>query len=404
MAGFHRHARPVLAVLAAGAAAASIAAGPVAAQAMARSTPAPQAANNGATSPSLSLAIGQKGDPEVAAIGKHATLLYYTIVRGKWRRTQVAGPGTAQSGPSLVSLGAGKASIAVEGPHNELLLFNLRFGHWSRQIIAGPGSAGSTPSLASGPDGLAIAVDGPDQSLWFYWFEISHWHSTRVLVPTSAYSAPSLEIRGTQGAITGDPATEADIAVEGFDHDLIYAHAIPGLTFWTATSPGSGEALAYSAPSLLIVHGSGEIQGFGLMVVEGPHHRLTVVTDERGVFVIRDPAASNNTVYSAPSAAQNFGDSEREFPIVYQGRASKVFDLVTYANSVRETVDIVGSVRADSAPVAAAGAPKASTDDVIVEGVGNTLWYFDGAKPSSNTGVPRFAGTEIAGGGSTFAG
>jgi hypothetical protein len=384
-----------------------MAVGLVSTAAVAGSTPVPQTANNGATAPSLSLAIGQKGDPEIAAIGKHATLLYYTIVRGKWRRTQVAGPGTAQSGPSLVGLPGGKAAIAVEGPNNSLLLFTLRNGHWTRQMLAGATSTYSAPSLADGPLGLALAVEGSDNTLWFYYVEKGQWRNQEALGDQSAYSAPSLVMRGIHRAVFGDPASEADIAVEGSDHDLIYASAITGLTTWNATAEDGGAALAYSAPSLLVTDGADVIQGLAFIAVEGPHHRIVIESVERGTGFTYNSATTNNTVYSAPSITQNLADGRRPIVIAYQGRASKVFDLVVFYSSTGSApmkYDQVGSVHADSAPAAAAGAPKASTDDVIVEGAGNTLWYFDGAKPGSKSAVPKFLGTEIGGGGSTFGG
>jgi hypothetical protein len=386
--------------MAAVAVAATIAAGPVSAAARADGKQVAQIVNNNATEPSLSLAVGPKGVPEVAAIGKHATLLYYTIVRGKWRHTQVAGPGTAQSGPSLVSLGGGNAAIAVEGPTHLLLIFTLRNGHWKQRIIAGPG-AWSAPSLAEGPHGLELAVLGPKNSLWFYDLLGRVGTTTEILGPNGAYSAPSLVVRGAHRAATGDPASEADIAVEGSAHDLVYLYGIPGLTSWNSLV---GESLAYSAPSLLVTDGADFTQGIAYVVVEGPHHRLVLFSDEQGTVFTYNSAATNNTVYSAPSVAQNLGDSRRPLVIAYQGRASKVFDVVLFKGSTLTKYDVVGSVHADSAPAAAAGAPTASTADVIVEGAGNTLWYFHGARPSSGTGVPKFTAIEVGGGGTTFGG
>ena len=101
----------------------------------------------------------------------------------------------------------------------------------------------------------------------------------------------------------------------------------------------------------------------------------------------------------------NSADSRRPLDLFYQGRAGKLFDYVLF-NSTQspKPYDHVGSVHAESAPAVAAGAPKASTVDVIVEGTGNTLWYLQGPKPKSSSGLPRFTGTKIGGGGSTFGG
>jgi hypothetical protein len=394
--------RASLAALAAVAAATAFAAGPVTAQAMARGTAVPEAVNNSAKTPSLSLAIGPRGDPEIAAIGKHATLLYYTIVHGKWRHTQVAGAGTAESGPSLVNLGGNNAAIAVEGPHNVLLLFTLRSGHWTRQTIAGPGSAWSAPSLASGPEGPGIAVDGPANSLWFYWFERGQWHNNEVLI-ADTFSAPSLIFRGTHGAVPGDPVSEADIAVEGFDHDLEYAYAIPGLTTWNVLPADSGKPLAYSAPSIIVTDGADPVHGIVFMAMEGPRHRLVLLAYSDRVFEVFNVAKTNNTVYSAPSVGQNLGDLKRPVVVAFQGHGSKVYEFLLFTSG-RTKYDVVGSVHADSAPAAGAGSPTDSSDDVIVEGAGNTLWFFHAPRPASSTGVPKFAGVEIGGGGSTFGG
>jgi hypothetical protein len=404
MAGFHRHIGAAIAVLAAGAGAASIAAVPVAAQAKDERTVTAQATNSGAKAPSLSLAIGPKGAPEVAAIGKRAALEYYTIVRGKWRRTQVAGAGTAQSGPSLVSLAGGNAAIAVAGPKDDLLLFTLHNGHWSRKVIDGPGSALSAPSLANGPDGLAIAVEGPGKTLYFYWVLHGTWEVVQVLGPLTTYSAPALVIRNKQQAATDNPTGQADIAVEGASHVLTFATAALGYFTWTSENILTN--VAYSTPALLVtVHdGTDLVPGEPVFATEGPQHRIELAYFANGHAELY--TSKGNSIYSAPSLAQNLADGRRAVDLMYQAAASKVFDLILFYSG-KEPVQRfvkVSSVHADSAPAAAAGAPKASTADAIVEGAGNTLWYFQGPEPKSSSGLPRFTGLEIGGGGSTFGG
>ena len=112
--------RPSSAVLAAVIATASIGAGTASAVAATSRLPAgrvlPAAANPGAASPSLSLAVSSGGDPEVAAVGSRGSLWYYTEVKGKWRATKLAGKDTAYSGPSLISGPGSNAAVAVEGP------------------------------------------------------------------------------------------------------------------------------------------------------------------------------------------------------------------------------------------------------------------------------------------------
>jgi hypothetical protein len=403
MAGFHRHIRVALVVLAAGAVAASIAASPVAAQAKTERPLAAAATNSGARAPSLSLAIGPKGRPEVAAIGKGAALEYYTIVGGKWRRTQVAGAGTAQSGPSLVSLAGGNAAIAVAGPKDDLLLFTLHNGRWSRKVIDGPGSALSAPSMAIGPDGLAIAVVGPGNTLYFYWVLHGVWEVVQA-IGTPVYSAPSLVIRDKQQATTGDPVGEADIVVEGASHDLTYTFAEAGYETWTTENVLTNTA--YSTPSQIVTvrDGTDLVPGEPVWATEGPQHRIELAYFANGHAELY--TSKGNTIYSAPSLAENLADGRRAVDLLYQAAASKVFDLVLFFKTKEpgQLFTKVGSVHADSAPAAAAGSPKASTVDAIVEGAGNTLWYFQGPEPKSTSGLPRFTGVEIGGGGSTFGG
>jgi hypothetical protein len=399
----YRYVRAALAALAVSAVTASVAVGLAAAPAMAERTLTAQAANGGARAPSLSLAIGPHGRPEVAAIGKHATLLYYTTVRGKWRSTQVAGAGTAQSGPSLVSLAGGNAAIAVAGPKDDLLLFTLHNGHWSRQTIDGPGSALSAPSMALSPYGLAIAVAGPGKTLYFYWFRNGVWNIVQADGGTT-YSAPSLVIRNKQQAVTGAPAGQADIVVEGASHVLTFASAQPGYTTWFTENVLTNAV--YSTPSQLVTVKDGPdlVPGEAAWAFEGPQHRIELEYFANGHAEIY--ISKPNSIYSAPSLAQNLADGRRAVDMVYQAAASKVLDLVQFYSG-KEPVQrftSLGSVHADSAPAVAAGAPEASTVDAVVEGAGNTLWYFQGPEPKSSSSLPRFTGVEIGGGGSTFGG
>jgi len=43
-------------------------------------------------------------------------------------------------------------------------------------------------------------------------------------------------------------------------------------------------------------------------------------------------------------------------------------------------------------------------DDLIFQGTGNTLWYYDAPRPKLTSQVPNFSGSMIAGGGTTFGG
>jgi hypothetical protein len=378
-----------------------VGAGQVASLAAARSADIGAAGNNGARAPSLALSVSSSGDPEVAAIGKGATLLYYTQVKGKWRSTQLAGKGTAQSGPSLVSESGSNAAIAVEGPGNSLLLFSTRHGHWIRQTIAGHNSAYSVPSLAHSPVGLAIAVEGQNNTLWFYWFASGSWHSKLVLPTLSAYSAPSLVIRTTHQADEDDPAGEADIAVEGADNGLMYAYSGSSYSTWSTVNLAPSAA-DYSTPSMIVVATEAhQTPGPADVVVEGPEHKVIGYAAFDGEY---NPStlSPSGTIYSAPSFAQNTADSENPAAIVFQGAKSRVHDEYPHLPLAFDLVS-VGSVHADSAPaVFARAAHPAGEVDVIYEGPANTLWYFHAPKPKS--GPLKFTGQEIGGAGSTFGG
>jgi hypothetical protein len=394
--------RPISAAMAGVLAIGIVIAGQVAGLAAPRRADISAVANNGARAPSLTLSVSTSGDPEVAAIGKGATLQYYTQVKGKWRRTQLAGKGTAQSGPSLVSESGSNAAVAVEGPGNSLLLFSTRHGHWVRQTIAGPNSAYSVPSLAQSPAGLAIAVEGQNNTLWFYWFASGKWHSKLVLPTLSAYSAPSLAIRTKHQADVQDPAGEADIAVEGADNGLMYAYSTSSYNMWAVLNVAPSAA-DYSTPSLVVVATEAhQTQGVADVAVEGPQHKVIGYAGFGGGFN-SSTLSPMDTIYSAPSFVQNTADSENPAAIVFQGAKSRIYDEYPHL-SLEFLIVPVGSVHADSAPaVFARAAHPAGEVDVIYEGPANTLWYFHAANPKSGQ-LKKFTGQEIGGAGSTFGG
>jgi hypothetical protein len=395
--------RPISAVIAGLLAIGTLGAGQVASHAAARHADIGAAANNGARSPSLSLAVSAAGDPEVAAIGKGASLLYYTQVKGKWRSTQVAGKGTAQSGPSLVSEARGNAAIAVEGPGNSLLLFSTHNGRWVRQTIAGQNSAYSVPSMAQSPAGLAIAVEGPANTLWFYWFASGKWHGKLVLPTLSAYSAPSLVIRSKHQADPGDPAGHAVIAVEGPGNGLMYTYSTTNYTEWAVLTLAVSGA-DYSTPSAVVEAAeSGQTQGASVVVVEGPQHKLVGYAGFEGAWST-DVVAGSGVVYSAPQVVQNTADTARPAAIVFQGAGSRTYDVYPL-EPLGFAIAPVGTVHADSAAaVFARAAHPAGEVDVIYEGPANTLWYFHAAKPASRSGPLKFTGLKIGGPGSTYGG
>jgi hypothetical protein len=389
--------KPVHAALAATTALAVLAAGAGSALAAPAGVPvgvralfaAPALGNPGAASPSLSLSVAAAGDPEIATIGGHNSLQYYTKVKGKWTRKQLAGANSAFAGASLISGPVSDAAIAVQGPGHSLVLYIKTSGHWRKENVAGPDTTYSAPSLALGKSAIAIAILGKSHSLWYYWFDTS-WHKHAILGGERAFSAPSLVLRAS-GA--------ADIAVEGANHTLSYLSAANPL-HWANDVIGA-VGTTYSAPSLAF--GAGE----PVIAVEGPHHQLLAFS--KGGRWKSSKLEPSGRCYSAPSLRENVSDATRPVEIAFQGASHSVtllfFDAgIPTAGWVNDVItQATGSV--DSAPALFdRGANPAGEADLVFQGKGDTLWYYHAPKPSIAGLAPSFTGLRIGGPGSTFGG
>ncbi len=386
--------RSVHAVLAAAAAAATLAAGGATALAVPTGHAAQSLSNPGATSPSLAIKVSAAGDPEVAAIGAHGSLQYYTQVKGKWTRKQLAGKNTAFSGPSLISGPGGDAAVAIQGPRHSLLVYVKTGARWAKLPAAGANSDYSAPSFVLGPKSADISALGKNHSLWYFWLSGGRWHKHEILGANRAYSAPSLFVRSSG---------QADIAVEGADHTLSYLSATNPL-HWTNDVVGP-IGTAYSAPSLVIFSAPHTVAS-PFIVVEGTHHQLLSFTHGRGWS--SKLLEGSGWCYSAPSLVQNVADTTRPVEIAFQGSSHSVTLLLFNAGTTTPgwqndvITQATGSV--DSAPALFDRRAKpAGEADLVFQGTGGTLWYYHGPEPAKGL-APSFTGLKIGRAGSTFGG
>ena len=255
------------------------------------------------------------GEVDVVAMGPNNSLMYYwnsyapnsSSFASSWHSTQIAGPLTTYSAPSLFVRPTGEADIAAQGPDNTLVYYYAMPGaNWaSIQVAAnlGPLVTYSAPSLfvrASGE--VDIAAQGASNSLMYFWNMLpssslsfaSSWNSVPVAGSLTTYSAPSLFVRSSG---------EADIAAQGPSNSLMYYYAMPG-TQWT-TLPSVGAA--YSAPSL-VVRSDNDYVG---IAVQGASNSLmyfwNTVTPSSSLHPpfasswTSTPVASSVSTYSAPS-------------------------------------------------------------------------------------------------------
>jgi hypothetical protein len=396
--------RPSSVVFAAAAAAATITLGTASALAAPASASAGRSltalSNPGATSPSLSLAASATGVPEAAVIGKDNSLWYYTKVKGKWKHTEVAGSGTAFSGPSLVSGPGTDAAVAVEGPGHSLGIYIKTGKHWRHENVAGANTTYSAPSLQVGTSGAGIAVEGKNHSLWFRWVTgTATWHAKEILGRGWTYSAPSLVIRSTSQASGSGGAGQADIAYEGPGNALLYVHSVANYRHWVNDSLGT--KLAYSAPSLVILDGADATQGEAFIAVEGLHHTLWTYTATSSLFTGQE-LLSSNWIYSAPAAVQNNLDTQHAIEVAYRGPSRSVGVLLFLGGTSWQNDELGHDGGVDSAPALVAQANNGQLD-LIYQGPAQTLWYYHAPVPLTPV-APTFTGGKIGGAGSTYGG
>ena len=376
------------------------AAAPSALAAMPAAPQAPLPANPGAQEPSLSVVASPSGGVDAAVIGKNQSLWYFSQSNGTWHRTEVAGSGTAFSGPSL-GVTFTKSEIAVQGAGHTLMLYYTAAGRWRHLQIAGANHAYSAPSLYIGPAGPGIAVEGARHTLWYYRPVKGHWRGRQVDGSGTDYSAPSLVIRyGTQ-VEPGGPAGQADIAVEGAAHTLSYYNSL-AFGHWNVTLVG-GRNSTYSAPSLIV--GYGAYEGAADIAVQGPGHSVVFRADVVGSRPGNPVTLDQHGVFSAPSMFQSSEDPQGQFEIAFQGESHSVtFLYYSPAGAGSFVNDVISSATGQvySAPSLFAGTIPTLGYDLLFQGKGNSLFYYHAPAPAS--GAPVFTGSRISKAGTIFGG
>jgi hypothetical protein len=243
-------------------------------------------------------------EADLVSQGPDNSLWYYhslvsNVLVPQWRASQLNGPGTTYSTPSVFVRSDGEADVVAEGPDNSLLYYHATpGGAWYRAVIAGPGTTYSAPSIFVRSDGEAdVVAEGPDNSLWYYHATPGNpWVPRQIGQNGTTYSAPSIFVRsGSQS-----PAGEADIVAEGVDHTMWYWYATPGSGWGWVHFHG---AIDFSAPAIL-VRSSNEAD----IAFEGPDNSLLVYFAKPGARWTASNVAGNGSTYSAPAITAENGD------------------------------------------------------------------------------------------------
>jgi hypothetical protein len=203
------------------------------------------------------------------------------------------------AGPGLCC----EADLVSQGPDNSLwyyhsLVSNVLVPQWRASQLNGPGTTYSTPSVFVRSDGEAdVVAEGPDNSLWYYHATPGNpWVPRQIGQNGTTYSAPSIFVRsGSQS-----PAGEADIVAEGVDHTMWYWYATPGSGWGWVHFHG---AIDFSAPAIL-VRSSNEAD----IAFEGPDNSLLVYFAKPGARWTASNVAGNGSTYSAPAITAENGD------------------------------------------------------------------------------------------------
>jgi hypothetical protein len=384
------------AVLAAAVAVAAIGAGgasALAAPAHLAPGPAIATANPGATARSLSLSVSATGVPQAAAIGQSDSLWYYTKVKGKWKRKELAGAGSAFSAPSLVSGPGSDVAVAVEGPGHTLMVYVKTAGIWARLTAAGRNTTYAAPSLAVTSSHIAVAVEGKNHSLWLRWLGGSKWRAKEILGSGRVYSAPSLVVRSAIQASVSGGTGQADIAYEGPGNSLFYDYSTTSYYHWV--NQVIGTAIAYSAPSLAVLDGSDATQGEAFIAVEGAQHSIWAYNNGAGTTFTAQELLSNGWVYAAPAVVQNNRDPNHAIEIAYRGSSTSLGVLLDLGGTSWQNDPLGHDGTVDSAPALYA-APNTGALSLIYQGKGNTLWYDRGPVPATDI-APTFSNGKIGG-------
>jgi hypothetical protein len=237
-------------------------------------------------------------EADVVAQGPDNSLLYYhtlvsNVLLPQWRSTQIAGPGTTYSAPSIFVRPDNEADIVAEGPDNSLLYFHATSGSaWRWAVIAGAGTTFSAPSIFVRSDGEAdVVAEGPDNSLRYYHaWPGSPWDPGQIGPDGTTFSAPAIFVRS---------GGEADVVAEGADHTMWYWHATPGSSWGSMHFPG---AVDYSAPAIMVRSG-----GEADIAFQGPGNSLRLYFATPGSNWSASAVAGAGTTYSAPAITADDG-------------------------------------------------------------------------------------------------
>jgi hypothetical protein len=191
--------------------------------------------------------------------------------------------------------------------------------------------------------------------------------------------------------------------VQNGGHTLSYYNSLPN-GHWQNDVIGSPNS-TYSAPSLVVFHGSDRTRNTGLayVVAQGPNHSLMAYANDGGWS--GRMIQGTGWVFSAPSLAQ--GGAARPAEIAYRGPSNSVFlfyDSVATRGWVNDVISAATGKVSSAPSLFLRFTSPPGENDVIVQGTGNTLWYYHAPQPVLETQAPQFTGSKIAGSGTTFGG
>ena len=336
----------------------------------------------------LTIAIGltQTKLSNIAAQGPADSLDFYDNGYGSptWAPTEVAGPNTAFSTPSIAIESNDDTVIAVQGPNNSLDFYFNVGGQpgWTMQQIAGPGSVYSAPSIAlESNNNAVIAVQGPNHSLEFY-FNIAGnpaWYPTEVAGPGTTFSTPSIALESNNNAV---------IAAQGPSNSLDFYFNSYGQAPWYPTQV-AGAGTTFSAPSIAL-----ESNNNAVIAVQGPSNSLFFYLNP-----YTNPAwyptevAATGTTFSAPSIAL---ESNNNAVIAAQGvEHSLNFYLNAYGQAPWYPTQVAGASTTFSAP--SIGLESNNNAVIAAQGPSNSLEFYFNVY-----GQAPWYPTQVAGAGTTF--
>jgi hypothetical protein len=251
----------------------------------------------------------QANEADLVTEGANHTLLYYWAIPGsKWQHTQVAGPGSTFSAPSIfvrsdTATQANEADIVAEGPNHTLLYYwAIPGSKWQHTQVAGPGSTFSAPSIfvrsdtATQANEADIVAEGPNHTLQYYFATPgSSWHNTQVSGPGSTYSAPSIFVRSD----TATQPNEADIVAQGAANTLQYYFTTPGSSWHNTQVAPAGTT--FSAPSIFVRSDTATQPNEADIVAQGAANTLQYYFATPGSLWHNTQVSGPSSTFSAPS-------------------------------------------------------------------------------------------------------